>query len=56
MEIGNLVKRAISVSEKAPPLLNVDRIATILLVTDRPESMQFPAMPASELPPLMRSR
>jgi hypothetical protein len=41
---GEQVSRAISVSECSLPSWNVSRIATILLVTERPGSAELPAI------------
>jgi hypothetical protein len=44
-EGGNPAQRAISVSECSLPWVKVSRIAAVLLVTDRPDSVAFPAIP-----------
>src|ERR1700722_378562 len=44
VETGRQVSRAISVSECSLPSWKVSRIATILLVTDRPGSAELPAI------------
>ena len=44
VEIGSPASRAISVSECSLPSVKVSRIEVILLVTDRPDSVEFPAM------------
>ncbi len=43
VEIGSPASRAISVKECSLPSVNVSRIEVILLVTDRPDSAEFPA-------------
>ena len=43
VEIGSPASRAISVSECSLPSVKVSRIEVILLVTDRPDSAEFPA-------------
>jgi hypothetical protein len=42
--MGNPAQRAISVSECSLPSVNVSRIEAILLITDRPDSVAFPAI------------
>jgi hypothetical protein len=44
VETGRRVSRAISVSECSLPSWNVSKIATILLVTERPGSAELPAI------------
>src|SRR5580704_9636846 len=44
VETGKQVSRAISVSECSLPSRNASKIATILLVTDRPGSAELPAI------------
>src|SRR5438445_423828 len=44
VEMGRPVRRAISVREKTLPLVNVSKIAITLLATDRPVSVELPAM------------
>ncbi len=46
VEIGSPARRAISVSECSLPSVNVIRIEVILLVTERPDSVEFPAIPS----------
>lgn len=43
VEMGSPASRAISVSECSLPSVKVSRIEVILLVTDRPDSAEFPA-------------
>ncbi len=44
VETGNPARRAISVSECTLPWVKVMRIDVILLVTDRPDSVELPAI------------
>jgi len=43
VEMGRPARRAISVSECSLPSVKAMRIEVILLVTDRPDSVEFPA-------------
>ena len=43
VEMGRPASRAISVRECSLPSVNVIRIEVILLVTDRPDSVELPA-------------
>ena len=47
VEIGSPASRAISVSECSEPSVKVSRIEVILLVTDRPDSVELPAKATS---------
>ena len=50
VETGNPASRAISVSECALPSVKVMRMEVILLVTDRPDSVELPAIPVPSPP------
>jgi hypothetical protein len=50
VEIGSPASRAISVSECSLPSVKVMRMAVILLVTDRPDSVELPAIALSSSP------
>jgi hypothetical protein len=47
VEIGSPASRAISVNECSLPSVKVNKIEVILLVTDRPDSAELPAMGSS---------
>ena len=50
VDTGNPASRAISVSECALPSVKVMRMEVILLVTDRPDSVELPAIPVPSPP------